>query len=75
MQAYIIRRVLLVIPTLLIVSLIVFFVIRLIPGDVIDMMLAQQGASTSWQGDEAMRKELTERLGLDVPMQVQYGRW
>ena len=36
MRAYIIRRLLLVIPTLLVLSLIVFFSVRFIPGDTID---------------------------------------
>ena len=42
MRAYIIRRLLLVIPTLLILSLIVFFSVRFIPGDTIDAMLGSQ---------------------------------
>ena len=74
MTAYIFRRLLLVIPTLLLVSLTVFIVIRLIPVDVIDMMLSLQ-AATHWQAEDAMRKFLMERLGLDVPIYVQYVRW
>lgn len=74
MQAYIIRRLLLVLPTLFIASAAVFLIVRLIPADVIDVMLGQQ-ASISSKSDEAMRAELEERLGLDVPIYVQYGRW
>jgi peptide/nickel transport system permease protein len=74
MRAYIIRRLLLAIPTLLIVSLIVFFTVRLIPGDVIDIMLSEQ-ASFSYKDDVEMRKYLEKRLGLDVPAHVQFGRW
>ena len=44
MITYIIRRVIAIIPTLFLVSLIVFFVVRLIPGDIIDLMLAEQGS-------------------------------
>ena len=70
MRAYIIRRLLLVIPTLLILSLIVFFSVRFIPGDVIDSMLGK----VDFQVD-VDREALERLLGLDVPAYVQYGRW
>ena len=41
MRAYIIRRLLLVIPTLFILSIIVFLSVRFIPGDIVDAMAAQ----------------------------------
>ena len=70
MRAYIIRRLLLVIPTLFILSIIVFFSVRFIPGDVIDSMLGK----TDFLVD--VDREVLERmLGLDVPAYVQYGRW
>ena len=69
MRAYIIRRLLLVIPTLLILSLIVFFSVRLIPGDTIDAMLGSQDF-----GAEGDREALERMLGLDVPAHVQYVR-
>ena len=46
MYTYILRRVLLLIPTMLIVSVIVFLSVRLIPGDVIDVMFAQMSVSS-----------------------------
>jgi len=70
MTAYIIRRLLLIIPTLFLVSVIVFFCIRLIPGGVIDLMVAQQEFAT-----QVTRAALLHKLGLDVPIHVQYGRW
>ena len=70
MRAYIIRRLLLIIPTLLILSLIVFFSVRFIPGDVIDSMLGK----TEFMVD-VDREALERMLGLDVPAYVQYGRW
>jgi peptide/nickel transport system permease protein len=73
MRSYIIRRLLLTIPTVLIVTLIVFFMIRLIPGDVIDIMAA--GLISQGINVELARSMLTQRLGLDVPVIVQYGRW
>ncbi len=72
MRAYIIRRLLLVIPTLLLLSIIVFLTVRFIPGDVIDAMLSE----IQWVGGGDMdRATLERRLGLDVPVWVQYGRW
>lgn len=75
MRTYVIRRVLLIIPTLLIVSMIIFIVMRLIPGDIIDLMLAERGGSISSESDEAMRAIIEKRLGLDAPIHIQYGRW
>ena len=71
MKAYIIRRVLLVIPTLFILSILVFLSVRFIPGDVVDAMLGQL-QSTIGRIDRA---SVERRLGLDVPVWVQYGRW
>lgn len=76
MQAYILRRVSLIIPTLLLVTVIVFLLSRLIPGSIVDFMLDQQGwTSESTTGIEVTRAELEKRLGLDVPIHIQYGRW
>lgn len=70
MQRYIIRRLLLLVPTLWIASLIVFFSIRLIPGDIIDVMASQMHYFT-----DATRADIERQLGLDVPIHVQYLRW
>ena len=53
MQRYIIRRLLLVIPTLLGVSLVVFTIVRLVPGDVISVISGDFGSS-----DNASREAL-----------------
>ena len=74
MRAYLIRRLLLIIPTLLLLSFIVFLSVRFIPGDVIDVMVAQMGGWWAVGGD-IDREALERRLGLDVPVYVQYGRW
>ena len=71
MRAYIIRRVLLIIPTLFILSLLVFLSVRFIPGDTIDAMMANMADYHS----EIDRDQLMRALGLDVPVWVQYGRW
>jgi peptide/nickel transport system permease protein len=69
MRAYVIRRILVLIPTLLLITIFIFFLIRLIPGDIIDMMLAQSS-------DAGVDREALEKaLGLDAPQIVQYGRW
>ena len=72
MRTYIIRRVLLIIPTLFIVSLIVFFLVRLVPGDAVDALVAQMAAFTNIT---IARETVESALGLDVPVLTQYGRW
>jgi len=71
LQAYILRRLLALIPTLVFASLIVFVTVRLIPGDVIDLMLSQNDISAGKLG----RDQLVAALGLDRPMPEQYLRW
>jgi peptide/nickel transport system permease protein len=71
MEAYVVRRILAVVPTLLFASLIVFTTVRLIPGDVIDLMLSQNDISAGKQS----REQLEAALGLDQPVYLQYVRW
>jgi len=75
MLAYSVRRLLLIIPTLLIVSLITFITIRIIPGSVVDAMITEMGGTITQESDAALREMIEHRLGLDVPLHVQYGRW
>ena len=73
MRAYIIRRLLLIIPTLFILTILVFLSVRFIPGDVVDAMVIKW---QSWGSATEIDREAIERyLGLDVPVHVQYGRW
>jgi peptide/nickel transport system permease protein len=58
------------IPTLFVVTIIVFFTVRLIPGDVVELMVAEVEYITPTTVEE-MRAE----LGLDVPLYVQYWHW
>ena len=69
MLRYIIHRLLLMIPTLLGVAVLVFFMLRMMPGDPVQMMM--DGANVSKQVIEAERA----RLGLDQPVYVQFFRW
>ena len=71
MRAYIIRRLLLVIPTLFILTILVFLSVRFIPGDVIDVIVSRMMYDVGYIDREA----LEHKLGLDVPVYVQYGRW
>ncbi|MCX7361463.1 MAG: ABC transporter permease [Alphaproteobacteria bacterium] len=71
MQAYVVRRVLALIPTLFFASVIVFVTVRMIPGDVIDLMLSQNDIAAAKMG----REQLERALGLDQPMWLQYWRW
>lgn len=78
MRAYIIRRLLLIVPTLLVVSIMVFISIRMVPGSVIDLMVAQHGGGgdlPSSSGLAVNTEAIRSALGLDVPFYVQYGRW
>jgi peptide/nickel transport system permease protein len=71
MKAFLIKRLLALIPTILFATLIVFIVIRLIPGDVIDQMVSQHDIGSQ----EVSRKTLEKALGLDAPIYIQYLRW
>ena len=75
MRAYIIRRLLLIIPTLFILTILVFLSVRFLPGDVIDQIEARMEGFGSTINIEIDREVLERILGLDVPVHVQYGRW
>ena len=74
MQAYIIRRVLLLIPTLFLVTVIVFLLVRFIPGDIIELMVAEMSAEGTVT-TEITAETISKALGMDVPVHVQYGQW
>ena len=61
----------LIIPTLFILTILVFLAVRFIPGDIIDVMVGQMD---HYYG-EVDREAFERMLGLDVPVYVQYGRW
>ncbi|HSE03544.1 MAG TPA: ABC transporter permease [Methylomirabilota bacterium] len=68
MRQYVLRRILLALPTLFLVSVIVFAMMRLMPGDVVTRMVEGHAYAPTL---DALRKE----LGLDRPAYVQYGDW
>lgn len=66
MLAYIIRRIFIMIPTLLGVSIIVFFMLHLTPGDPAELLMGERAS------EEALQ-DIREHLGLNKPVYVQYG--
>jgi peptide/nickel transport system permease protein len=74
MLNYIIRRVLAMIPTLFIVSVLTFIIIDLPPGDFMTQLAANMGASGSGM-DEATAENLRRQYGLDQPLLTRYFTW
>ena len=66
MLAYIIRRIMILIPTLLGVSILVFLMLHLTPGDPAELLLGERATDSALQ-------EIREHLGLNEPLHVQYG--
>lgn len=73
MRKYITRRVLLFVPTLIGVSLVIFLLLRIIPGDVAHAVLAGPSGEGSYSEEDV--QQLRQRLGLDKPLYVQYVDW
>lgn len=70
MTTFVLRRLLDLVFVLLCVSLLVFLMLRLIPGDAVEIML---GANTDITPERVAA--LRRQLGLDLPLFEQYGRW
>ncbi len=70
MQRYVAGRLLLLPPTLIGVSLIIFTIMRLLPGDVVEIVLGTAQGVT-----EEQKAQLRRDLGLDRPLPVQYAEW
>ena len=68
MKRYLAKRLLIAVPSLLIASLIVFTLPRLLPGDAVQLMLAEKAYAKDVD-------ELRAKLGLDRPLVVQYVEW
>ena len=73
MQAYLVKRVLLFIPTILLVTTFVFLLLRIVPGDPAVMLLSGQEGLEEYTDEDlaAMRA----KLGTDDSLARQYGRW
>lgn len=68
MRQYMLKRLLLIVPTLLLVSAIVFSLTRLVPGDVVVLMFEEKAYAKDLDA-------LRAKLGLDRPLYVQYVTW
>ena len=69
MWKYIIRRLILIIPTVFMAGTLVFFMLRVLPGDIVTTLTSEGGATAE------TKEKLREDLGLNDPIIVQYGRW
>ena len=70
MNRYILRRLVQLVPTLLGISLLVFGLMRLLPGDVVRVLVGPELNISPEQ-----RATLERMLGLDAPLHIQYLRW
>jgi peptide/nickel transport system permease protein len=71
MRRYILKRILLMIPTLLGVAVLVFFLLRVLPGDIVELKYAGTGTYAPKQAIERERAQ----LGLDKPLWQQFVDW
>ncbi len=76
MTGYLVRRLLLIIPTLFVVTVLVFCLARFIPGSVIDRMVSEMaGYSVAHGGQIIDEAAIRHQLGLDLPIYKQYIQW
>lgn len=73
MQQYIMRRILLAIPTLIGVSILIFLVMRVLPGDPLQAMVDDESGPTSYT--EEQKEVILTSLGLNRPLYQQYLSW
>lgn len=73
MRSYAIRRFFLIIPTMLLLTVAVFVMVRLVPGDMVEMMVAQQQFAQGKADQPPLdAAAIRHSLGLDRPIYVQY---
>jgi peptide/nickel transport system permease protein len=70
MGAYLVRRLLLMVLTLFGMSVLIFVMLRLVPGDIADILTNASGIS-----DPREKAKIAHELGIDQPILVQYGQW
>lgn len=70
MSRYVLQRLALVVPTLIGTSLVVFVLLRLLPGDIVDILFGGDP-----QVNQQTLDQIRESMGLNKPMLVQYGEW
>ena len=72
MSQYILRRLLYAIPTLVGITLLIFFVLRILPGDPLVILYGEGGVGSLSDADRAA---IRHQLGFDRPLYQQYGSW
>ena len=79
MKDYVIKRLLLFIPTLIIITMITFLVCRLAPGDPTEMKIGQTGEAQKTDAKNLMNEQAKEfykkKFGLDKSLPTQYVLW
>ena len=74
MSAYVVRRLLLFLPALVGSSMLIFVLMRLVPGDIAEILVYQAGSETSGIQQKQIQKIRSE-LGLERPVMIQYLSW
>lgn len=74
MRRYVARRLLLFVPTLLGVSILIFVLMRLVPGDIAEILVYQTGTESS-SVQQKQIQQIRQELGLDRPVVIQYLAW
>jgi peptide/nickel transport system permease protein len=74
MWSYFLRRLMLIVPTLFLVTVVVFLLVRFVPGSALDQMVLENSQYSEF-GKDLNVDILKKQLGLDQPIYVQYGRW
>ena len=73
MRNYVLKRVLLFVPTVLVVSMVLFAILRVLPGDVAAVIIQAGDPEVTITEEERLR--VTAELGLDRPITTQYFEW
>ena len=74
MRSYVVRRILLFIPALIGASMLIFVLMRLVPGDIAEILVYQTGSETSGVQQKQIQ-QIRQELGLNQPVAVQYLSW
>ena len=74
MRIYVLRRLLLFVPTLLGASLLIFVLMRMVPGDIAEILVYQTGSESSAVQKKQI-EQIRRELGLDRPVAMQYVSW
>jgi peptide/nickel transport system permease protein len=74
MRSYVVRRLLLFVPALIGASMLIFVLLRLVPGDIAEILVYQTGSETSGVQQKQIQ-QIRQELGLNQPVAVQYLSW